>query len=466
MRRRMFLQAGAAALMPLVATSPRALLADDAAERQAKPRPKIAAVFSELRFRSHAYNILENFFAPYLFRGELVDPGCDIVSFYVDQFPADDMAREASTQLKVPIYRTIDEALCVGGKELAVDGVLMIGEHGNYLVNEAGVREYPRKLWWDQCLRTMRRSGRYVPLFNDKHFSYRFDWAKEMVDEARSVGMPLMGGSSVPLAERRPPLELTTELLTQSPLEEAISIHGGGFESYDFHAFDVLQSFVEARPGAETGVASVEFLDRKAARAAAASGRWSAELFATAMGVEDVTPVTRQARPPLGTRPQQIREEQEKPKADAVDQISHAVSVVYRDGLKATIVAVGSSSNRWHFACKLKGEAKPRATAMYNGPWGNRGLFKGLSHAIQRFFIEGREPWPAERTLLTTGLTAAAVRAKAVPGQALETPELAVAYKAGEWSRFRENGATWKLITAETEQPKTFDPGDAKLLKH
>ena len=127
--------------------------------------------------------------------------------------------------------------------------------------------------------------------------------------------------------------------------------------------------------------------------------------------------------------------------------------------------AVGSSSNRWHFGCKLKGESQPRVTTMYNGPWGNRGLFKALSHAIQRLYIERREPWPAERTLLTTGLTAAAVRAKATPGMKLDTPELAIEYQATDWSSLREDGSTWKRITLDTEQPKTFEPGDAKLLK-
>ena len=40
-------------------------------------RPRVAAIFSEFRFRSHAYNILENFFRPYLFNGQLVEPGVE-----------------------------------------------------------------------------------------------------------------------------------------------------------------------------------------------------------------------------------------------------------------------------------------------------------------------------------------------------------------------------------------------------
>jgi hypothetical protein len=47
----------------------------------------------------------------------------------------------------------------------------------------------------------------------------------------------------VPLAERRPPMELPAD----ARIVEAVSIHGGGVESYDIHALEVLQSIVEAR---------------------------------------------------------------------------------------------------------------------------------------------------------------------------------------------------------------------------
>src|SRR5262245_55377224 len=109
------------------------------------PRPRVAALFTELRLRSHAYNVLENFFAPYLFNGELAGPGVNVVSFYADQFPAGDMARDVSQRFRVPLFDSIDKAMCVGGSELAVDAVLLIGEHGEYPENEIGQHLYPRK---------------------------------------------------------------------------------------------------------------------------------------------------------------------------------------------------------------------------------------------------------------------------------------------------------------------------------
>src|SRR5262245_36429115 len=120
-RRQWLKLAGAAAACTAVAPA--------RAEHSA-PRPRVAAVFTELRRLSHAYHILANAMGKYLFRGRWLDPGLDVVSFYADQFPSGDMAREASQRFGVPLFKTIDEALCVGGRELAVDAVLLIGEHG------------------------------------------------------------------------------------------------------------------------------------------------------------------------------------------------------------------------------------------------------------------------------------------------------------------------------------------------
>ncbi|MBL8825418.1 MAG: hypothetical protein JNM18_00435 [Planctomycetaceae bacterium] len=454
-RREWLLAAGAASA---------AMLTRSVAAAPAKARPRVAAVFTELRFRSHAYNILENFFQPYLFRGELVDPGCDVVSFYADQFPKDDMARGVSQRFKIPLYKTIDEALCVGGKSLAVDAVLLIGEHGDYPYNEMGQHLYPRKPFFDQCVRTMERAGRFVPLFNDKHLSYRWDWAREMFDTARAHKMPFQAGSSVPLAQRLPGWELPAG----AEIEEAVSIHGGGLESYDFHAFEVLQAIVESRRSGESGVKRIEFFEGDALEAAKKAGRWSVDLFDAAMQAERDVAVSRQQRPSRSIRPNAIQGK------DDPSKIKHAIAVEYRDGLRATVFAVGGApshfsqpggnSSRWNFACRLKGAAKPQALAHFNGPWGNRCLFKALSHAIQHLFTTGQEPYPLERTLLTTGLTEAAVQARHAK-KAIDTPHLAIAYQVGDWQRFRENGASWQRLTAESPQPEEFEPGDAKLLQ-
>src|SRR5207247_1385815 len=182
---------------------------------------------------------------------------CDVVSLFGDQFPAGrDMARAVSKVYSIPIFSTIAGALTLGGKELAVDAVLSIGEHGDYPRNSKGQREYPRKRFFDEIVAVFRESRRVVPVFNDKHLSYRWDWAKAMYDTARELKIPLMAGSSVPLAQRIPALEIPAG----TKISEAVSIHGGGLDSYDFHALEVMQSLVENRAGGESGVARVQYL--------------------------------------------------------------------------------------------------------------------------------------------------------------------------------------------------------------
>ncbi|HAB10317.1 MAG TPA: hypothetical protein DCE47_01355, partial [Planctomycetaceae bacterium] len=377
--------------------------------------------------------------------GRLVDPGVDIVSFYADQFPNGDMARDVAKKYNVPLFDSIEKAMCVGGTSLAVDAVLSIGEHGDYPVNDLGQKMYPRKRFFDAAVAVMKRAGRYVPLFNDKHYSYRWDWAREMVDVARANRMPLLAGSSVPLAQRRPCLELPRG----TKITEAISVHGGPLESYGFHGLEVLQSMVETRGEiGETGIARIQVLEGEALFDAARQGRWSLDLAEAAMLAE------------LDRRPRSMTRllsghENSKP---------HAILVEYRDGLKAAVLKVGNDSNRWNFACRVAGESKPRATALFNGPWGNRCLFKGLSHSIQSMFIHGQEPYPAERTLLVTGALDTAVRSYHAGGKALDTPHLDVTYTPTDVSDFRENGRSWQVITKHTPQPRGFEPGDHKFL--
>jgi hypothetical protein len=426
--RRQFL-CGAAALAGSALVAP-ALRLNAADPPQATPRRlRVAAVFTEFTYRSHAHVILENFLEPYLFNGELITPQFDVVSFYADQVPEKDIGRQIARDRGIPIFKTIDEALCVGGKELAVDAVLSIAEQGRYPFNDLGQEEYPRKRFFDEIVATMQRSNRFVPLFNDKHLSYRWDWAKEMYDTARKLAIPFMAGSSVPLAQRRPEFGLPRD----AEFEEIIVIQGGPVERYDFHGLEVLQSLVESRKGGETGISRVQFLEGQALLKAADAGRWSLSLAESAMATE------------AGVRKIPLREMIAAP--------PRAILLEYKDGLTATVLSVGYSAVRWSAACRLKGEDRIRATYFYGGPWNNRGLFRALAHAIQEHFIQKKPPYPVERTLLTTGALDAAMHSRKSAGEPQTTPHLEFAYTAGDWKNVREMGRTWDTITPETPEP-------------
>jgi hypothetical protein len=427
-------------------------------------RLKVAAVFTEFTYRSHAHVILENFLQPYYFNGQVTDPGCDVVSFYADQLPPGrDMARDVAKVYKIPLFSTIAEALCLGGKDLAVNAVLSIGEHGSYPTNAKGQREFPRKRFFDEITAVMRRAGRVVPVFTDKHLSYRWDWAKAMYDTARELKVPFMAGSSVPLAQRVPPLEIPNG----AKITDAIATHGGILDSYDFHAYEVLQSMVEGRAGGETGVASVQYLATAALRRAAEAGQWSPDLLQAAWDLQKSHPSPGFAGEGPGGRgssnppspPTPLPPSRER--GENLDQFWKAdpwgLLVQYRDGLRGLVLRVSGDGTRWNFACRVAGEPKPLATSFYVGPWRNRCLFKALAHAIQAHFREGKSPYPVERTLLTTGLTEAGVESHANGDRPYETPHLDFKYAPTDFRAMREMGASWKVVTEATPEPTAID---------
>lgn len=443
--RRAFIRNAAAATAALTFNSLCPDLLGSVPGSKSGRRFKVAAVITEYSYRSHAHVILENFLEPYLFNGNLIQPDMDVVSMYVDQFPAGDLSRAISARYNIPIHKTIQDALTCGGEKLAVDAVLSIGEHGKYPVNAKAQMEYPRKRFFDEITNTFRATRKVVPVFSDKHLSYRWDWAREMYDTSKKMGFPLMAGSSVPLAERTPALELPRN----ARIEEAVSIHGGGVESYDIHGLEVLQAMVESRRGGESGVESVQFLEPDALWKAAAEGAWSPDIARAAFAAKPIPglPGAGDLVKPMaridGNRP----------------FITHGILIRYKDGTRGTMLAADITGIRWYFGCRLKGESTPLGTSFYVGPWQNRNLFKALSHAIQDHFRKGRSPYPVERTLMTTGILDAAMDSRIQGGKRLDTPQLGFTYKPRDYRAMREMGASWRIITEDRPEPRGIEFG-------
>src|SRR4029079_9867459 len=147
----------------------------------------------------------------------------------------------------------------------------------------------------------------------------------------------------------------------------------------------MLESMIEFRRGGETGVKEVQLLEGDAARAALDQGRISRDLISAALHAERDAGMKRRPRMSYPEEPFIPR---------------HAVMVTYKDGTRGAALTVGNGGDRWDFACKLRGQEKPLATAFYSGSWGNWNLFNALSGAIANFFKTGKSPYPVERTLL------------------------------------------------------------------
>ena len=125
-----------------------------------------------------------------------------------------------------------------------------------------------------------RVTGKTVPVFSDKHFSYSRTKAKTMYVWSRELNYPVMAGSSIPLAKRMPLLEIPYG----AEIENALTLGYGELDAYGFHTLEALQCMVETRKGGETGIRSVEWLEGDAVwKWRDTAGRWSIPLLEAAV---------------------------------------------------------------------------------------------------------------------------------------------------------------------------------------
>ena len=109
-----------------------------------EPKP-VAAVITEWRKNSHADVILGRLLDPQAW-GHTVPFGLRLAAVYADQFPdSGDLCRPLCAKYGVPVFTTIREAIGLGSARVAVQGVLLIGEHGAYPINSRGQWLYPRR---------------------------------------------------------------------------------------------------------------------------------------------------------------------------------------------------------------------------------------------------------------------------------------------------------------------------------
>src|SRR6266540_3005535 len=106
---------------------------------------RVAAIVTTYYQNSHADLLVGRLFQTDTLDGRGRKSELQLAGLYVDQFPANDKSRALAKQYGFPIFPTIEKALTLGGDELAVDGVFIIGEHGNYPASPKGQELYPRK---------------------------------------------------------------------------------------------------------------------------------------------------------------------------------------------------------------------------------------------------------------------------------------------------------------------------------
>ena len=365
-----------------------------------RSRPKIAAIVTAYFPRSHADVIVTKFLKGFPTDDGLIPPEVDVVSMYLDQVDDRDIGVEMARQHDVPIFTSIPKALTLGGSELAVDGVLLIGEHGDYAWNEKGQHLYPRKYFFEQICGVIATSGRSVPVFSDKHLSYNWHDAKWMYDRARELDIPFMAGSSVPVSYRKPFLEYDRG----THLDDALSVAYANLDSYGFHGLELLQCMVERRAEREVGIKSVRCLEGDAVWDAAKEGLYDRALLDAAVEAMEVR-------------------EQGTPEEHCVD---HAVFLIeYLDGFKAATFMLNGFTKGWGFAARRGDEIDAMDVFLSDNPHPH---FSYLSLNIHRMFLSGKPAYAAGRTLLITGALEALLDSRHRGHIWVDTPHLDIGY--------------------------------------
>jgi hypothetical protein len=391
----------------LLAMPAMAAAAAQTSRRQDGRRKRVAAIVTEYRWYSHADVICGRLLGGYSANNQWTAPRTDLVSLYRVQSPKNDMAPDMAARNGFRLCKSTCEALTLGGSKLAVDALVFVGEHGDYPFNDLGQHLYPRYELFSEILDVYEASGRGVPTFFDKHFSYDYKKAKTLFERARRIGFPLMAGSSVPLTIRKP----NVQPALGTPMTEAACVGYGPLDAYGFHLLEVMQCLVERRKGGETGVREVAMLQDDAIWTwLDGEGEWAKPLLESAHALD---PSRKQGS---------LREQSKTPVLFRIQ---------YRDGFRTAALMLSPSGNDRTVAIRIPGKAEPLCTLF--GPETVRPLphFDGLVRCMEEMFVTGKELYPPERTLLTTGILAYAFESRRTKSP-VATSDLSVTYRAPE----------------------------------
>jgi sugar lactone lactonase YvrE len=373
--------------------------------------PRVAGVATAYFRNSHADVIIGRLLQTDTLDDKGRRPSIELASLYTDQVPATDIGQVLAREKGVPVSASIADALTRGTGRLAVNGVLLVPEHGKYPRSDTGQTIYPKRRLFGEVLDVFDRSGRVVPVYLDKHLADNWTDAKWVYDEARKRKIPMMAGSSLPRLWRDPPLDVRRG----AKLAQIVVTSYHSLDAYGFHGVEALQCLAERRAGGETGVRSVQCMTGPAAWRAGSDGVYDRALLDAALSRLKRSPVT------AGRKIEHLVPE---PVLFVVD---------YNDGLRGCVFTLNGGVVEWAAAWRSAEDRSVESTLFRTQEVRPFGHFNLLLLGVERMMHTGRPTWPIERTLLTSGILDAALRSKRDDGRRVETPWLDVTYTS-DWN--------------------------------
>ena len=390
------------------------LCAQAAAAEPVRPAPakNVAAIVSVYYHNAHADMIVSRLLQTDTLDGKGKQSPLKLVSLYTDQRPANDLSRRLAASYGFRLSDTIEDALTLGTGRLAVDGVLLIAEHGDYPKSPIGNTQYPKRRFWEETLKVFRASNRVVPVFIDKHLADNWQDAKFIYDSARELKIPIMAGSSLPVTWRRPPADVKRG----ARLREIVAITYHVTEHYGFHALEIVQALAEQRAGGETGIRAVQTFAGDAVWRAFDEKAFDTALFEAAW--------KRLSQPQGGGRP--LRQVVREPRLFRLE---------YADGLRAHVLELNGAAGEWSAAWRYADDGPERPVRPIESSlfWTQEGRpgghFTLLLDGIEQMMLTGKPSWNVERTLLTSGALHALLVSLKEDQRRVETPQLLLDYQ-------------------------------------
>lgn len=390
----------------------------------AQAKKKIAFITTDLDRASHGQFFLDRYALGYGMGGRWIEPKTDVASVWVDQYGENDVGKERMRQYGLREFPTIAEALTLGGSTLAVDGVVVIGEHGNYPKNAKGQKLYPRYEWFKEVMNVFEDSGRSVPVFNDKHLSITWARCREMVDDSRRLGFPFYAGSSLPVTWRLPAIDVPFD----TPMSESVCVAYGQVDSYDIHALETAQCMSERRRGGEAGIRSVHAATGEKVWELLAARETTRELFVSALSRSHSAPVDL-AHPREPITFDWARRALTEITGYFIEHLDGFHTAMFLTDIRDFNYAGMRSDNGEIIGCQMLLPLPGRNATTAD-------FFNPLVSHVEQMIVTGETPYPIERTLLTSGMVIGGVESLFAGQVPYETKDMAIAYRGPEESMY------------------------------
>jgi len=370
---------------------------------------RVAVITTEYRHNSHSDVIASRMLLTDMLDGTGAESPLKMVSLYTDQFPAGDMSRLLSASHRFPVMPTISDTLTLRSGTLAVDGVMIIAEHGNYPFSATGNHQYPKRRFWDQTLKVFRQTGKVVPVFMDKHLCDNWEDSKFIYDTAKEMKIPMMAGSSIPGTWRFPPADVKRN----EKIREIVGFTHGSTDAYGFHGIEGVQALAEQRYGGETGVRAVQCFSNDEVWKEIENRTIDPDLYAAALS----------RVPGFGNGERLDWRVARYPKLMIIE---------YEDGLKTSLIELNRDGGpgAWTAAWRTEDGKKIESTQFWTQEARPAFHFNLLVKEIENMFFTGQPSWPVERTLMTSGVLDALLQSRTQGSKRLLTPHLKFAYQS------------------------------------